>query len=192
MKRFYDIMAVLSVAAVTATVVVGTLAPNNVSAKGEQSITPPVALNQLTVDGCTFTLHKGKELQALGAQPVQNNIAEPAALTVEVEMNNPTDKPVDTTIWVTMKSQPMASMLSRRAVMPSPVWSKPCVAKLAPGESKTVTLETGVAVGKKQIVNFEMSTKKPVVNSLQSILQAQTQNQVQVAPTLTLPQSVGK
>jgi hypothetical protein len=132
-----NVLAVLSVAAVTMAFTLATLGPRWAGAEGQSlEIKPTIVRPEMTSAGCRFSLSTDKETYAAG---------EPLVLLVEA--HNPTDKPVETTVWATVSTPPPMSqtlMISRVAPKPTVPWSGQCKVNLAPGETRTVELKTGI------------------------------------------------
>jgi hypothetical protein len=129
-----NVLAVLSVAAVTMAFTLATLGPRWAGAEGQSlEIKPTIVRPEMTSAGCRFSLSTDKETYAAG---------EPLVLLVEA--HNPTDKPVETIVWATVSTPSPMLMISRVAPRPTVPWSGQCKVNLAPGETRTVELKTGI------------------------------------------------
>ena len=165
--RVRDVLGVAAVAAVTMAFVLAMLGPGQVGAEDPPAgIKPMIAQPKLTVDGCEFTLSTDKPAYQEGQSPV-----------LTVEATNPTDKPVETTVWVNMSGFSPASLGSRRMPAPQPLWNRDCRVKLAPGETKTVTMPTEIKLAALQNVSFTLlNAEQKVLAGLLSVQQGVQQN----------------
>jgi hypothetical protein len=129
-----NVLAVLSVAAATMAFTLATLGPRWAGAEGQsEGIKPTIVQPTLTSAGCQFSLSTDKDTYEAG---------EP--LVLKIEAKNPTDKPVETTVWATVSTFSDVLQISRVAPMAKVPWSGDCTVSLAPGETKTVELQTGI------------------------------------------------
>ena len=151
--RVRDILGVAAVAAVTVAFVLVTLGPERVGA-GDQplEIKPMIAQPKLSVDGCEFTLSTDKPAYKVGESPV-----------LQVEATNPTDKPVETTVWVNVSSFSPGSPFSRAMPRPQSLWTRDCSVMLAAGETKTVTVPTEIKLAALQNVSLTLSDTQQTI-----------------------------
>ncbi|HUT12804.1 MAG TPA: hypothetical protein VMY42_20070 [Thermoguttaceae bacterium] len=175
-----DVLAVLGVAAATAAFVVVLLGPQRVDAVDEaQGIQPRIAQPKLTIEGCEITLKTDKPVYQPGE-----------TVTVQIEATNPTDQPVETSVWVTLSATEPASEFSRKLVMPRPLWSGECKVVLAPGETKTFTRVAEAELPAGQSISISMSDQQTaaMITELLQVQQNGTQVQAadQVAPIMQL------
>ena len=144
-----DILAVLGVAAATTAFTVVLLGPQRVGATGKvEGIKPTIAQPKLTTGKCVFSLKTDKPSYQADEMPV-----------FQIQATNPTEKPVETAVWVSMSSSSPASMLSRVMVLPKPLWTEKCLVKLKPGETKTISLASKTKLPAGQHVSITMSDK---------------------------------
>ena len=147
--RVKDILAVLGVAAATTAFTVGLLGPGRVAATSTvEGIKPVIAQPKLTVDGCVLSLETDKPVYKAGEAP-----------RLQVKATNPTDQPVETTIWINMSASSPASPLSRMVVLPKPLWTEKCLVSLKPGQTMTVPLDTQTKLPAGESVSITMSDK---------------------------------
>ncbi len=148
--RVKDILAILGVAAATTAFVVGLLGPARVVATDQsQALVPQIAQPKLTVDGCVFTLRTDKPAYQPGEKP-----------TLQLEATNPTGKPVETALWVSMSAGSPPSPLARVMIRPRPLWTEKClVTNLKPGQTKTFSLPTETELPTGETVSITMSDK---------------------------------
>ena len=181
--RLKDLLAVLGVAAATMAFTLALLGPGQVEATDPAPpIAPIIAQPELTIDGCVFALKADKESYQPGDKP---------ALTVTA--TNPTGEPVETSVALSVSSQSMASMLSRRLMpsSPSDAWAKQCDVTLKPGETKTieVTVEKPIEPGHIVTISMRDKDEQTAVSKLLPAVNANVQaapDNVQVAPTVQL------
>ena len=182
-----DILGVAAVAAVTMAFVLAMLGPVQVGAEDPpEGIKAMIAQPKLTVDGCEFTLATDKPAYKQGESPV-----------LTVEATNPTDKPVETTVRVNMSGFSPASFASRRMPAPQSLWNRDCSVKLAPGETKTVTMPTEIKLSALMNVSLTLATaEQEVLTGLLSIppngqrVQANMNTTVQAVNVIeTLPEN---
>ncbi|NQU24980.1 MAG: hypothetical protein HQ567_27155 [Candidatus Nealsonbacteria bacterium] len=168
--KIRDILAVAGVAAVTMAFVLTMLGPGQVGAEDPPAgIKPMIAQPKLTVDGCEFTLSTDKPDYQQGETP-----------TLTLVATNPTDKPVETTVWVNVQSSSPASMFSRAPQLPSPLLNRDCSVKLAPGETKTVTIPTEIKLSALENVSITLSgTEQKLFAGLLRVQQGGQNAQVQ-------------
>jgi len=175
--RVRDVLGVAAVAAVTMAFVLAMLGPGQVGAEDPpEGIKPMIAQPKLTVDGCEFTLSTDKPAYKEGETPV-----------LTIEATNPTDKPVETTVWVNVSGFSPASFVSRRMPVPQPLWIRDCRVKLAPGETKTVTMPTEIKLTALQNVSFTLANaEQKVLVDLLSVQQSVQQNGQNVQANLNI------
>lgn len=148
--RVSDVMAILGIAAVTTAVTVGSLLPRGVSADGDApGIKPTIVQPTLTVDGCQFTLSMDKQEYAAGESPVLTVVA-----------TNPTGEAVATSATISISATSPQSRMSRRLVLPTPLWTQQCPVNLHPGESRAFTFETEAALPAGQLVSISFVGKQ--------------------------------
>jgi hypothetical protein len=148
-----DILAILGVAGATTAFVVGLLGPGRVVATGMmEGIKPIVAQPKLTVDGCVFSLKTDKPAYRAGDEP-----------TLQVEAVNPTDNPVETTVWISMSASSPPSPFARVLMLPKPLWTEKYLVRLRPGETQTVPLATKTKLPAGENISITMSDKNLAV-----------------------------
>jgi len=141
-----DLLAIFGVAGATMAFTLGLLAPGHVSADGEaKTVKPTIAQPKLTVDGCQFTLTTDKPAYGPGEMPVLTVVA-----------TNTTDKPVSTSVNLSISATSPASMASRRLILPTNVWTDRCVVNLEPGQMQIFTFETNVKLPAGGLVSITM------------------------------------
>jgi hypothetical protein len=159
--RVSDVAAILGIAAVTTVVTVGLLMPRGVSAEGEaENIKPTISQPKLMVDGCEFTLSMDKPEYAPGEAPVLTVVA-----------TNTSVEPVATSATITVTATSPQSLMSRRLVLPKPLWTDQCPVNLQPGESQVFTYETDAALPAGQMVSVSLAGKQHAV--IAKLLEAQ-------------------
>ncbi len=144
-----DVFAVLGVAAVTMAFTLAAMGPDRVEAVDETGqIKPLIATPKLSVDGCEFTVTTDKPTYQPGEAP-----------TLQVRAVNPSEKAVETTVWVSVSANEIASLVSRVpfAKTPEPVWSHKWLVQLGPGEEKEITLKTEAELSVGQMVSVTLS-----------------------------------
>ncbi len=148
-----EILAVLGVAAATMAFTVVWFGPGRVGATDQpEEIKPAIVQPTLTTGGCEFVLTTDKPAYQPGESP-----------TLRIVATNPTGEPVDATVWVSISSSsPFAAML-RAMPIPRSVWTGDCSVSLKPGETKTVTLSTGVQLSAGQSFSITMSDQQQVI-----------------------------
>jgi hypothetical protein len=147
--RASGVVAILGIAAITMAATLGLLVTQPVTADGEaKPVKPTIANPKITVDGCQVTLSTDKPEYAPGETPVLTVVA-----------TNPTSEPVATSVSVSVAASSPASLMSRRLVLPTPVWTGECAVNLQPGETRSFTLETETAIPAGQMVSISMLSK---------------------------------
>ncbi len=145
-------LGMLGIAAFTMVASLALLTPHAADAAEEdaktaeslRTIKPYISAPSLEEDGCKLTLKTDKEAYAAGEKPV---------LTVEITNN--TDKAVTKTIDLCMTGRDVESR-SRMPARPEILWELSKELTLAAGETKTLTLETNVALAENQAVAFRL------------------------------------
>lgn len=145
-----DVFAVLGVAAVTMAFTLAAMGPDRVDAVDAVheplEIKPLIATPKLSADGCEFTVTTDKPTYQQGEAP-----------TLRIRAVNPSQKAVETTVWVSISADEIASFISRVPKAPEPVWSHKCLVQLGPGEEKEITLETEAELSVGQMVSVTLS-----------------------------------
>jgi hypothetical protein len=121
-------MTVLVTAVATVAVTLALASPWDSSAQAGPAIKLSIAQPKLTSQGCTFVLTTDRASYEAGESPV-----------IEVTATNPTDKPVDASVWVTVTGTSPLSRRSRMLTLPSTLWSHQYTFSLKPGESKPLS-----------------------------------------------------
>jgi len=143
-----DVVAVLGVAAATMAFALVLMGPERVGAvDAPEGLKPHIAQPKLEVDGCQFTVATDKPAYQPGE-----------AITLQLTGTNPTDEPVETSVWVNVSSVSPVLMVSRVA-MPTRVmpWVHQCAMSLEPGQTKTVSVPIEQAAGLSQLVSISLS-----------------------------------
>ena len=145
MKRS-DLVVISLVALMTAVIAVA-LADAIPSANAVEQKKKALVPGTLTLDGVELTLKVDAETSKSGKKPV---------LTVTAV--NASDKPVEIDAQIDMKSMPPPRMTyGRRMPMPEGVWSESCHISLKPGETRTYELTSKAAVGRGNLISFNMT-----------------------------------
>lgn len=152
--KLQDMLAVLAAAAATMAFTLVTFGPERVGATDQpEAVTPTIVRPKLTVEGCVFTLKTDQPAYAPDETP-----------TLLITAVNPTDRAVETAVWVNISASSPASRISRVMVLPKPLWSsEKCVVSLKPGETKTVTLATDAKLPAGQMISITLSDKDQAV-----------------------------
>ncbi len=145
-----DIVAVLGVAAATMAFALVLMGPARVGAvDAPEGIKPQIAQPKLEVDGCQFTVATDKPAYQPGE-----------TVMLQLTGTNPTDEPVETTVWVNVSSVSPRLMVSRVAPPTTMLpWVHQCVMSLEPGQTKTVDVSTEKKLEASQIVSIALSNK---------------------------------
>jgi hypothetical protein len=148
-----NVLGVLGVAAATMAFTLTVFGPWSTGVSSDaKSIKPRVVQQKFTSHGCQFSLKTEKPEYRAGESPV-----------VELTATNPTDKPVDTKVWVNLLVSDVPSPLSRVLAIPQPKWWNLWHVNLKPGETKTTKLTSDVKLAAKQDVTITMSDKQRTV-----------------------------
>ncbi len=151
--RLSDILAIVGVAVATMAMTLGLLVPRYVTADGEtEAIKPTIAVPELTVDDCVFVVSTDKPEYAPGEKPV-----------LTVKATNTGCEPLSASVSLSITATSPASRLSRRLVLPKPLWTGDCPVTLQPGESRTIKLETNAALPAEQMATISMFAKGEAV-----------------------------
>lgn len=150
--KIKDALIIGAIAVTTMAVTLTLLLPARVEANQTPTIKPLIAQPKLVADGCTFTLKTDKQAYKPGETP-----------RVTIRAVNPTDKPVRKDIWVSISGISPASRMSRRPKLPQSLWRDKCSVNLKPGETKTVSLNTGVKLPSGTMIIIAMTGEKQAV-----------------------------
>ena len=165
-----EILAVLGIAAATMAFTLILTVPAYVGAEDEPpAVEPTIAQPTFTVDGCQFTLTTDKTAYSADEMP-----------TLKITATNPTDEPVDVSVYATMTATTPASLVSRVMILPTALWQEGWSIRLEPGSTKTVELATETKLPAGSLVSISLGDKNQAVllNQL-SIQQAVSANQLQ-------------
>jgi hypothetical protein len=148
-----NFMTVIGTAVVTAALTLTLAAPqgDNVALAGP-AVKPVIARPQLTSHGCTFMLKTDKASYEAEESPV-----------IEVTASNPTDKPVNATVWVNITSTAPTSRLSRMLAVPRSLWSQDFAFSLKAGETKSMSATCQAKLPAGQDVRIILNDKKEAV-----------------------------
>lgn len=149
--KIQDMMAILGVAAATTALTVALAAPGHVDAVDEQNngaagITPLISQPTLNLAGLEIRLTVDKPSYAPGDKPI-----------ITLEASNPTDRRVETNVWIGMTSSSLSSRLSRAPTLPNYLWSEDIPLALEPGETKRSQLATDTELTAGSTVSVTMS-----------------------------------
>ena len=139
-----DLVVISLVALMTAVIAVA-LANAVPSANAVEQKKRALVPGTLTLDGLELTLKIDAATSKPGKKPV---------LTVTAV--NTTDKPIEMDAQIRMTSMSLGSTMSRRGPMPQSVWSEGCHISLKPNETRTYELAAKAAVGKGNVISFNM------------------------------------
>ena len=149
--KIRNVLTVLVTAAATAGLTLALLAPWGGEARAVPAGKLVIALPQLTSHGCTFALKTDKAAYEAGETPA-----------VEVAASNPTDKPVDASVWVSVTTRAPSNPMSRMLPMPLTLWSHEYAYHLAPGETKALKADcAGLPAG--QNVSMLLADQKDAI-----------------------------
>ncbi len=152
MKR-QGVLVVFGTAAVTTVFTVMVLAPRGVGAIDVvQKTKAVIAQPQFTSQGCVFVLKTDKAEYEADDKPA-----------VELKASNPTDKSVETKVWINISASAPISPLSRMLPIPQVLWSHPCVVSLKPGEIRTLSIMSEAKLPAGQTILFTMTDKQRAV-----------------------------
>jgi hypothetical protein len=150
-----NVVTVLGTAAVTAAVVLTLAGPRGDSAaQAGPAVKPVIAQPQLTSHGCTFVLKTDKASYESDEAPV-----------IAVTATNPTEKPVNATVWVNITATAPASRMSRMLVVARPLWTQDLVFSLKPGETKSMSVTCQARLPAGQDVHIILTDTKNAVLS---------------------------
>ena len=149
--KTHNIMAVLGVAATTMAFTLVFAAPEQVDAVDQKQnvatkITPLIRQPTLKIAGLEIKLAMDKPNYGPGDKPV-----------ITIETTNPTDKRVETNVWIGLTSSSPASLLSRGPTMPNYFWYEQIPLALEPGETKKLTFATEKELVAGHTVSLTMS-----------------------------------
>ncbi len=149
--KIQTIVSILGVAAATMALTLGLAAPRQVDAidqedKAATRITPLISQPVLEVGGLEVKMSLDQPNYAPGDRPV-----------VCLDVTNPTDQRVDTSVWIGMTSSSLASRFSRAPTLPNYLWSKSIPLALAPGETKQLQMATETEIVAGNMVSVTMS-----------------------------------
>ena len=161
--KWQDLLAVAAVAAVTMAFTLVAFGPTGVGAGDDvPALRAEIVQPKLASQGCEFTLKTDKPAYQPGETP-----------TLELAATNPTDKPVETSVWLNITASSPRDMLSRMPIIPKPIWIHECKLTLQPGETKTVSVTADVKLPAGQSIAIGMSDRDTSVIARTLSLQRQ-------------------
>jgi hypothetical protein len=168
-----NLMTVLAAAAVTVAVTLGLAALwDGGSVHAGPSIKPVITQPQFTSHGCTFILKTDQPTYEAGQSPV-----------IEVTATNPTDKPVDASVWVTVTSTAPMSRRSRMLTLPATLWSHQYDFSLKPGESKPLGATCAAKLPAGQEIRIILGDKNAGIMATNTAVPADVLNLIQPGVT---------
>jgi hypothetical protein len=142
--RVQNLLGVLGVAAATMAFTVSLLGPWNLGVSEDaKSIKPTIRQPTFASHGCQFSLKTEKPAYQPGESPV-----------LELTAVNPTGKPVEATVWISVLTTENPLAIARTTPMPQTPWSRPWCVSLKPGETKTTRLASDVKLAANQNVTI--------------------------------------
>jgi len=153
--RMKDLAVILGTAALTALVATALLAPQETIAEDDRLMEMFVgAPGSLVVEDLTVTVDAGEKVQAPGAKPV-----------LVLRVVSASKKTVSIGLDVELTSMRKPDMMSRSMPMPVAVFSKRIEAKVAPGETRTIQVETDFETKPDTIVGVNLIAGKKRVHA---------------------------
>jgi CheY-like chemotaxis protein len=146
--RRKDILSVVAIAAITATFVFAVAAPRWSTAEDEaKPLAATVFPPKMDVNGCEFTATTQADPEATDKPP-----------RVILVATNTSDAQAAAKVTLTMTAQSPQSMMSRRLVLPTPVWTQECAVNLSPGESESFTYTPDAKIAAGSMVSIRMTS----------------------------------
>ncbi len=170
--RVQGVVTVLGIAAITAAFTLVAFGPQGVGAVDDAKVKALLARPEFSSQGCKFTLKADKEAYDAGQSP-----------TLTLTASNPGDKPAEATVWILVSASAPTSPFARMLPIPESVWSHKLTVNLKPGETKTETIETKLALPTGKDITITLSDKSQVIVAGDLRARAATVP-VQVLPTV--------
>ena len=104
------------------------------------------------VKRCLFALKTDKAGSEAGDRP-----------SIEIAASNPTDKPADATVWISILATRPTSPLSRMLPTPRSLWSRPQAFRLKARETKTVTIVSEASLPGGEKISITMSDRNEAI-----------------------------
>jgi hypothetical protein len=169
----HNLMTVLAAAALTVAVTLGLAALwDGGSVQAGPAVKPVITQPQFTAGGCTFVLKTDQASYEAGQSPV-----------IEVTATNPTDKPVEASVWVTVTATSPLSRRSRMLTLPTTLWSHKYDFSLKPGESKPVSATCAAKLPAGQEVRIILGDKQAGILATNTAVQGDVTNLLQQGVT---------
>jgi len=148
------VLMTVAVAVAVFAVTVVALWPGNLRAgRHAKPLPAKIAQPVLEVNGCRATLRRLADTLKPGDKP-----------ELELEVTNPTDRPISLEFAVSMMSAAPTPPMSRMIRLPMPVWKHDSLITLEPGQARRVKLTAGKAVTAGHSVSFALRCGKRQVN----------------------------
>lgn len=144
-----SITTVLGVAAVTMTITLaltGAARLEAVDPDAKADMMPVISQPTLEIDGIQIKLTMDKSQYAAGDEPI-----------LLLAATNPTDRRVETNVWLGMTASSPQSLLSRVPTMPKYLWTENCPIALEPGMTEHYQLNTGQKLVAGNTISVTMS-----------------------------------
>ena len=176
--RVHDMMGVLGVAGATAVFTLVLFGPWSVGASDETpGIEPRILQPKFTSDGCVFMLKTDKPEYRASETPV-----------LEIQADNPTNKAVMTTVWLSILAADVPSPMARTMAIPRPLWSKPFSVSLEPGKTTAARIATDIKLPVNQNIMVTIGDVKQAVMATELPVEggssaAKTGTQTPVSPS---------
>ena len=152
--RAQGVWVVLGTAAVTMTFTVLLLMPGGVQAVNvAEKIKPVIYPPRLTSHNAVFVLKTDKPEYQADERP-----------GITVTATNPSDKPVDTTVWVSISASAPTSLIGARMLpVPEVLWSHPWCVSLKPGEVKQLSVSSEAKLPAKKSISITLTDRQMTV-----------------------------
>ncbi len=151
--RAQSLGVVLGTAAVTMTFTVLLLMPGGVQAVNvAEKIKPVIYPPRLTSHNAVFVLTTDKPEYQADERP-----------GITVTATNPTDKPVDATVWISISASAPTSIMARMLPVPEVLWSHPWCVSLQPGEVKKLSVSSEAKLPAKKSISITLTDRQMTV-----------------------------
>jgi len=154
--KFKESITIAASAAATIAAVLAFLGPLTVNAVDEADpvITPTIHAPTLASGGGVFKLQTDQETYQAGD-----------LLELKLQASNPTDQPVDATLFLRMTSTRPMSAMSRTLALPEQLWEEQYVVNLQPGEETRVVLKPNAKLPAGKMISITMSDQEQAIMS---------------------------
>jgi hypothetical protein len=164
--KLRDILTVVGTAGITMAATLMLLGPRNSSpAYAAPEVKAVIAQPEFQSQGCKFVLKTDRATYEAGQSPI-----------IELTASNPSDNPVNTTVWVSITASAPEFSVSRMAPMPRTLWMHECGVSLLPNETRKIVVPSDAKPQAGQNILIIMTDKKETIRLANPAIRANAES----------------